>query len=73
MKEKTHSKQINSVYDELKKHLETSPKARERKNRMKFFSWLLETKYRTYEGISGDKLGELIHDAITYDSEFTGY
>lgn len=56
-----------TIYDEIKGHLETITRARERKNKNSFIAWLLWNKYNVDRGIDKSGLKNLIIDASTYD------
>jgi len=56
------------MYEEIKKYLEKSPNARERKNKNKFIAWLLFNKYNLkQEVMTQDLLEEIILKASDYD------
>ena len=58
-----------TIYDEVKKHLEKAPKARERKSKNTFLAWLLHNKYSSemQTGVTVDMLERIIVDASSYD------
>lgn len=58
-----------TIYDEIKKELEKSPRARERKNKNAFIAWILEKKYagRIQTGIDRALLEDFVRDSATYD------
>jgi len=56
------------MYEEIKKYLEKSKSARERKNKNKFLAWFIYNKFQLWtEPITQEKLEDIIVKASDYD------
>lgn len=57
-----------AIYDDIKKHLESSPRARERSNKNAFIGWLMDKEYHlTLGGLGKGGLANLVKDVLAHD------
>lgn len=60
------------MYEEIKRYIEKSKSARERKNKNKFLAWLIYNKFQLWqEPITEEKLEDIIIKASDYDRHWS--